>query len=74
MRRRRYQLKKGVFLYFNLVNYKKPLSILVCCLNSPDFKESFEKKPQEVFRFNLILNKDIPTSWDLKQKIDKIKE
>lgn len=73
MRRRRYQLKKGQYLYFNLVNYKKALSVLVCALNSVDFKEQMEKRPSDAFRFNLILSKDIPTSWDLKQRIDKIK-
>lgn len=26
-----------------------------------------------MFKFNLILSRDIPTSWELKQKIDKVK-
>jgi hypothetical protein len=73
MRRRRYQLKKGQCLYFNLVNYKKALSILVCALNSVDFKEQFDKKGSDVFKYNLILSKDIPTSWDIKQRVDKLK-
>lgn len=73
MRRRRYQLKKGQHLYFNLVSYKKALSVLVCALNSVDFREQFERKGSEAFRFNLILSRDIPTSWELKQRIDKVK-
>jgi hypothetical protein len=73
MRRRRYQLKKGQHLYFNLVNYKKALSVLVCALNSADFREQFEKRGGDAFKFNLILTRDIPTSWDLKQRIDKVR-
>lgn len=66
-------MKKGQYLYFNLVNYRTTISILVCALNSVDFKEQFERKGGEVFKFSLVLTRDIPTSWDLKQKIDKIK-
>ena len=50
MRRRSYQLKKGQHLYFNLVSYKKALSVLVCALTenrnrtAADIKHIFDKR------------------------------
>ena len=67
MKFRRYQIKKGRYFFFNLIDYRKVTTVLVWALNSVEFGLFFDKAPADVFRFPLVVSKDMPTSWTLKQ-------
>lgn len=55
-----------------MINYKNPVSVLAYALNSTDLQEKLSKST-DVYKMHLIVTKEIPTSFDLKQDIEHLK-
>lgn len=76
MKKKRFQLKKGVLLYYNNMSCKDHISILAYTLNSFDFAEQVEKSANQGYhsiKVNIVVGKTISTSWNIKKEIDELK-
>lgn len=58
LKKQRFMRYQGVYLYFPIANIDDPVSILACCLNTEEMKQSLESAPANAeIRLRLEFNK-----------------
>ena len=70
MKKRRYQLKRGQFVYFNYHSLKDHISILAFALASYEFTDQVESSSMlssVQTKVNITVSKSLSTNWDLKK-------